>query len=113
MSIRSIAALGAGLAIAAPFAAAAATTPSLRISSDAPLTLRGSGFRAQEAVRITVRNGDHAWRKDTHAGPAGAFVVRWYSVRLDYCTSPLTISARGAKTGTVYAKIPVRDCAAP
>jgi hypothetical protein len=113
MSIRSIAALGAGLSIAAPFAAAAATTPSLRITSDVPLTLRGSGFRAQEAVRITMRNGDHEWRKATRAGPAGTFVVRWYGVRLDYCTSPLTISAQGARTGIVYAKIPVRDCAAP
>jgi hypothetical protein len=113
MSIRSIAALAAGLSIAAPLAAAAVTAPSLRITSDAPLTVRGNGFRAQEAIQVTVTNGDRAWKKASRATRSGVFVVRWTSVRLDYCTTPLAISARGTKTGTVHAKIPVRDCAAP
>jgi hypothetical protein len=114
MSVKGIVALAAGLAIAVPFAAAAAMTPpSLRITSDAPLTVRGSGFRAQEAVQVTVTNGDQSWRKTARASRAGIFVVRWSSVRLDYCTLPVAVSARGAKTGTIRAKIPVRDCAAP
>ena len=112
--MRSIAAVAAGLAIAAPLAGAAASTaPALRITSNAPLTLRGSGFRPQEAVQITITNGDHTWRRATRAGSAGGFVSRWSSITLNYCTSPLVISARGAKTGPVHAKIPVRDCAAP
>ena len=114
MSIRGIAAVTVALSIAAPLAAAAASTaPSLRITSNAPLTLRGSGFHPQEALQITITNGDHTWRRATRAGSAGGFVSRWSSVTLNYCTLPLAISARGAKTGMVHARIPVRDCAAP
>jgi hypothetical protein len=114
MRIRALAAIALGLSIAAPLAGAEASTPpSLRITSNAPLTLRGSGFRALEVVQLTITNGDRTWRRATHAGSAGGFVSRWSSVTLNYCTLPLAISARGAKTGTVHAKIPVRDCAAP
>ena len=114
MSIRGIAAVAVGLSIAAPLAAAAASTaPSLRIASNAPLTLRGSGFHPQEAVQVTITSGDHTWRRAIRTGSAGGFVSRWSSVTLNYCTLPLAISARGAKTGTVHARIPVRDCAAP
>ena len=114
MSTRAIAAAAVALTITAPLAgAAAATAPSLRIMSNAPLTLRGTGFRPQEAVQITITNGSHVWRRATRAGLGGGFVSRWSSVTLNYCASPLVISARGAKTGMVYARIPVRDCAAP
>jgi hypothetical protein len=113
MSIRGIAVLAVGLLlVVAPFAASA-TQPVLRISTDSPLTLRGSGFRAQEAVQLTVTNGDHQWRKALHAGPSGAFVVRWKGIRLNYCAIPVAVTARGATSGTVSARIPVRDCASP
>jgi chitodextrinase len=112
MSIRSLAALTAVLLITAPLAAAA-TKPALRITSDAPATVSGTGFRPGEAIRVTVTMGAQEWRKTTRAGARGSFAVGWKSVRLNYCASPFAVSARGAKTGTVYAKIPVRECASP
>jgi hypothetical protein len=112
MRIRSIAALTGVLLATAPFAAAA-TKPALRIVSDAPATVSGTGFRPGEAVRVTVLMGNQEWQKATRAGARGAFAVSWKSVRLNYCASPLAVSARGAKTGTVVAKIPMRECASP
>jgi hypothetical protein len=112
MSIRSLAALTGVLLVTAPFAAAA-TKPALRITSDAPTTVSGTGFHPGEAVRVTVTMGEQKWQKATQAGARGSFAVRWKSVRLNYCATPLAVSARGAKTGTVYAKIPMRECASP
>jgi hypothetical protein len=114
MSIRGIAAVAVGLLLLAVPLAAAATQPVLRITRDAPLTLRGSGFRPQEAVKLTVTNGDHEWRKAARAGLSGTFVARWSAaIRLNYCAIPVAVTARGASSGTVSARIPVRECAAP
>lgn len=112
MSIRSLAALTGVLLGAAPFAAAA-TKPALRITSDAPIAVSGAGFRPSEAIRVTVTMAGQKWQKATRAGARGSFSVAWKSVRLNYCASPLAVSASGAKTGTVYAKIPMRECASP
>ena len=101
-------------ALAASAAALGATRPVLSIRSDLPLTIHGGGFRSGEAVRVTVEMGDQHLARLTHAGAAGGFTVRFAGVRFDYCATPnALIRARGARTGVVTAKIPVRECAAP
>jgi hypothetical protein len=101
------------LSLAAAATALGGTKPSLTVRRDLPLTLHGSGFRAHEAVRVTVRMGERRWVRDTHAGLAGGFTVQLAGVALNHCALPLAISARGARTGTVSAKLPPWECAAP
>jgi hypothetical protein len=114
MRLRQCCLLGVALlALAGAAAAPSATRPSLSIRADLPLTLHGSGFRAGEAVRVTVRMGEERRVRATHAGRAGGFTVQFAGVRLDYCATPLLITARGALSGVVTAKIPQRECAAP
>jgi hypothetical protein len=101
------------LTLAVPAAAPGAPRPSLTVRRDLPLTLRGSGFRAGEAVRVNVQLGERRWVRRASAGPAGAFSVRFAGVRLDYCATPVVITARGARSGVVRAELPPRECAAP
>jgi hypothetical protein len=101
------------LALAAAAAALGATRPALTIRNDLPLTLHGSGFRSGEAVRVVVEMGEQRLVRGTHAGSAGGFTVQWAGVRLDYCATPLVITARGPRSGVVLARIPKRECAAP
>lgn len=114
MRLRQLCMLTAALlALAGAAAASGATRPSLSIRRDLPLTLHGSGFRAREAVRVSVRMGERRWVRGTRAGSAGGFTVQFVGVRLDYCSTPLVITARGGRSGAVSAKIPPRECAAP
>jgi hypothetical protein len=101
------------LALASAAAAPGATKASLSIRDDLPLTLHGSGFRPHESVRLTVVIGERRWTRLTRAGAAGGFTIQFAGVRLDYCATPLAITARGASSATVRAKIPIRECAAP
>ncbi|HEX9599050.1 MAG TPA: hypothetical protein VF963_06710 [Gaiellaceae bacterium] len=101
------------LVLGAPSSAPGATRPALHLVRDLPLTVRGSAFRPGERVRVTVRMGEQRLVRQTHAGATGGFTVRFAGTTLDYCATPLTITARGARSGLVAAKIPVRECAAP
>ena len=91
----------------------AASRPLLRIADDVPLTLRGTSFRPGERVRVTVHTGPATYVRSTRAGRLGRFTVRFAGVRLNYCATPLTITARGARSGVARARIPIRECAAP
>ena len=114
-------AAGRSAAIVAVFLAALAITAgvhaaqpaSLRIVGTSPLRLHGVSFRRREAVKIVVRMGTLRRSRLTHADKRGAFTVRFRRVTLDYCATPLTIVARGRLSGTVRARIPLRECAAP
>jgi hypothetical protein len=113
--MRALAIVGAAAALLAGTAATAhaTTKPRLRIADDLPLTLRGAGFRSGEAVRVTVRMGSSRLTRRARAGATGRFTVRFRRVRLNYCATPLTIVARGSRSGSVRAPIPLRECAAP
>ena len=91
----------------------AASRPALRIADDLPLTLRGTSFRPGERVRVTVHMGASTLVRTTRPGRRGGFTVRFAGVRLNYCAAPLTIAARGTRSGVVRARIPIRECAAP
>jgi hypothetical protein len=94
-------------------AALGATKPALTIRDDLPITLHGGGFRSGESVRVVVEMGEQRLVRATQAGRLGGFTVRYAGVRLDYCATPLVITARGARSGVVTAKIPPRECMAP
>lgn len=114
MRLRHLCLLTAALlALAGAAAALSATRPALSIRRDLPLTLHGSGFRAHEAVRVTVRMGERRWARNTRAGLAGGFTVQFAGVALNHCATPLSITARGERSGTVSAKLPPWECAAP
>ena len=93
-----------------PAAASSALRPALVVRDDLPLTLHGSGFRAQEAVRVRVVMNDRKWIRNLRASEAGSFTVRLAGVRLIYCAVPLVITARGAVSGTVSPNFPPRRC---
>ena len=99
--------------LAAATAGNAALRPRLTIVRADPATLQGRLFRVGDAVRIRLVMDDRSWTRSTHAGRTGGFVVSFAGVRLRYCGVQLTISARGARSGTVYAKLPVVECPAP
>jgi hypothetical protein len=82
---------------------------SLRVMSEQPLSVRGTGFKALERVRVTVRAGQRAWARDTRAGARGGFTVV-FRARIDFCAAPVRIVADGRSSGIVRARIPIRSC---
>lgn len=110
-------ALCVGALVATVLAAAAAGNASLRprltILRADPATVQGRYFHPGESIRVRLVMDDRVWARSTRAGTAGGFVVSFAGVRLRYCAVPLSISAHGSRTGTVYAKVPVPQCAAP
>lgn len=107
--------LGLGVVVTALLvpSAGARTRATLRVVDRAPLTVAGAGFRSRETVRLTVTINAQSWTKMTSASAGGTFVVAWRRLRFDPCATPAVISAHGAETGTVTAKIPTPECASP
>jgi hypothetical protein len=103
------------VALVLPLAAASQTGPraALRIADAAPITLRGAHFRAHEHIRVTVVMGEKTLARRLRAGALGGFTVTFAGARLNYCALPLVITARGASSGLVRARLPLVDCAEP
>jgi hypothetical protein len=97
------------LAASAGTAHASTAAAALRVTSERPLSVRGTGFDARERVRVTVRAGQRTWVRDTRAGARGGFTLV-LRVKVDFCSSPVRIVAVGRSTGTVRARIPIRAC---
>jgi hypothetical protein len=96
----------------------AGTTPArpvarLRIVDYTPLTLRGTGFRSHELVRVVVDLGRRSLAREQRAGARGGFTARFVELSLDPCGTPPSISARGVRTGLVASMGLPRDCAMP
>jgi subtilisin family serine protease len=81
--------------------------PVLRLTDGAPLTVRGTHFRAGESVRITAMSLGNAVGR-TSAGPGGSFVMR-LAIKYNRC-SGLTVVARGSKGSRAAIKRPAMDC---
>jgi hypothetical protein len=81
--------------------------PALRLTDGAPLTIRGTHFRAGERVRVTAISLGSATRR-TSAGPGGSFVMR-LAIKYNRC-SGLTVIARGTKGSRAAIKRPAMDC---
>jgi hypothetical protein len=104
---------------AAPAPAGLEATPrivkkaTLRVVTDLPLRVRGTGFRPGEPVRVTVDGGDLRRVRLARAGRMGAFVVSFGTARFDWCATPPEITARGPRTGLVSLVVPPRECMMP
>jgi hypothetical protein len=83
--------------VASASTTAMATRPTLRLSDDMPMTLRGSGFRQGEHVKVTVVAGKRAvhW---VWAGSAGGFLVRFQGMDANACrgSSAIAVGDRGS-----------------
>ena len=99
--------------VAAPGAASARTKPALRVTHELPLTLVGVGFRPAESARVTIVIGQLRAVRAVRASRRGSFTLRLAGVRLNYCAQPLSIVARGTRSGLVRFVPPMRECAAP
>ncbi len=82
----------------------------LKLSSGAPMTLRGAHFRPNERVRVTVTSMLRRTRQVT-ASPSGTFVVRFAGAH-DRCSGlvALAVGARGSRAGL---KLPPLGCPHP
>jgi hypothetical protein len=83
----------------------------LRLSGDAPLTLRGANFLPSERVRVTVTAGEVRRTKQVTATRAGVFVVR-FDAAYDRC-SGFIARAVGARGTQAALKLPLPACPAP
>ena len=90
----------ASLALAVP--ASAAGSPVLRIRT-APFTVTGSGFKANEAIRIVVETPSRYFAT-TRANAIGTFSVRVQGVRAPRCSSYVVRATgnRGSKAVLKY-----------
>jgi hypothetical protein len=85
-----------GLAVAS--AGSASTHPTLRLTDDASVTLRGTGFKDRERVRVMVATKTHA-SKSVTASTAGAFVVRFAGMSTSACAgfSATAVGTNGSR----------------
>ena len=93
--------------------AAVAARPTLRLSDDAPSAFRGSGFRANEHVRVVaaVIGGARAAQRVT-ATAGGRFVVRFRIINANSCRG-FVITAVGDRGSRATFKRAPGECPAP
>lgn len=101
----------AALVVLTASSALAATAPTLRVVQERPLVLTGARFKPNEAVRVTVRTAARTLARETRAGVRGGFRVEFRRVKVNFCSTSLSIVARGAASGTVRARLPRPVCA--
>jgi hypothetical protein len=80
------------------------------ITDTAPFTVYGTGFAANEHVKVTVEAKQRAVRW-TYAAARGTFTMRFPTVTLEHCSSYL-VRAAGSKGSLAVRKVSP-ECAAP
>jgi hypothetical protein len=76
-----------------------------------PVTVRGTGFKPYEQVRLTVDARDRFVRRAT-AGPGGAFTMRLPGVDMNTCTG-FSITVTGSQGSRATFKRAPGVCAEP
>src|SRR5262245_13707436 len=70
----------------------------LRISHASPVTAQGSGFKAREFVKVTLRIGDLKKARGARATPNGKFRVVWRGISIQSCDwSIVAVGGRGSR----------------
>lgn len=82
--------------VAVEVTGAATRAPSLRLLARQPLTVTGKGFGPLERVRLVASWESGKAMRRTRATHAGAFLVRFRSIRLGRCEA-LRVSAVGSR----------------
>jgi hypothetical protein len=104
-----IAAIFAVLAtVAASTAVAATTRARIAVTSTAPVTIDGSGFRSRERVTVTLMAKDLR-RKVVAASAKGAFTAKFAGATIGYCESYF-IRAKGNRGSLAVVKV-MPECA--
>lgn len=86
------------------------TTPRLVLAAVKPLTIKGTGFRATERVRVTVRVGGRSYLRQIRA-VRGVITAAFVNVpRLDRCMTELRAVATGAKGSRASLKLAQLQC---
>ena len=95
-------------------AAAGTTKATLRIVDPSPLTIRGTGFHAEQSVRLKVsQDGRTLVRRTIRTGVRGGFTWSFTSVTLHRCGGDVAISAQDASGRLAMAKLPLPECPPP
>ena len=98
------------LAVSSSGGGSASSRATLRVANVAPFSVRGSGFRAQERVRVVAQvSGRHV--KAVVATATGTFRVRFLDVSVSACAGYL-VRATGSKGSRAYLRH-VPECAEP
>lgn len=99
------------LLLGAAWPAAHVSRPTLKASGVDPLTVRGSGFRARESVRVTLKLGSVNRAARTVSSARGGFTIRFnLATPYDPCTTGLILSARGSEGDGASLKLVPREC---
>jgi len=101
----------AAAALAPAGAGQTAAKPQLQLMDSAALTVRGTGFRAREHVRLVVRGPGLVTRNAT-AGTGGGFTMRMAGMSAGSCTG-FSITATGDLGSRATLKRAPGQCALP
>ena len=95
-------------------ATAGTTKATLRVVDLSPLTVRGTGFEAEQSVRVVVRQaGRVVGRRSVRTGLRGGFTSRFAAVTFHRCGADLAVTATASSGLTATAKLPLPDCPPP
>src|SRR5262249_51172024 len=73
----------------------------LRMSRSSPVTAQGSGFKAQEFVKVTLRLGKVTKVHGAKAKPNGKFRVVWRGLSIQNCDWSIVAGGGGGSRATV------------
>ena len=93
-------------------AAAVQLRTRIAIVDEAPLVVRGTGFKAAERVTVTVSHGKAVYRRAGTASSTGVVVVRWKVAMATTCASTFVLAVGSEGSRATY-KTVANDCAQP
>jgi hypothetical protein len=97
------------VAVLAPAAVGASfRTAHVTVSALSPFTVRGTSFRSNERVRVTVFAKDTRTKTVT-ATARGGFGTKFSGLTIGYC-DPYTVRARGNRGSSAFLKV-LPECA--
>jgi len=70
----------ATLSLTAGANAVSGKTPALRVASASPLTVRGTGFKRLEPVRVTDVGRERTWTRNVRASGTGTFLATFAAI---------------------------------
>ena len=115
MAIRAIA-VGAVVAAALAFALAglsagstSARHPALRLLKPTPVRVHGTGFHAQERVRLVATAGNFSSTKRVRASSRGSFAVA-FRLGASHCSGLLVVATGKAGSRATLKRPPLPEC---
>ena len=101
-----------GALLAAQTASAVQQRTRIMIVDQAPLVVRGTGFKPAERVTVTVSHGKAVYRKAATATATGVVMARWKVPMATTCASTFVLAVGSEGSRATY-KTVANDCAQP